>query len=94
MNKIIHTGHAGFILYFWGKKLFVIIGLVPSDHFPILGKKLETDNFSNKIRHDILNPDYIWCSHSHGDHYDPTYIKKVNKNAKIIIPDFKDKFIL
>ncbi len=90
MNKIIHTGHAGFILYFG--KIKIVCDHWSSSFKPFSNswKKLETDIFSDKVKYDILNPDYIWCSHSHGDHYDPTYIKKVNKNAKIIIPDFKD----
>ena len=90
MNKIIHTGHAGFILYL--RNIKIVCDHWSSNFKPFSNswKKFEKDNFNKKIHYDLLNPDYIWCSHSHGDHYDPTYIKKVNKNAKIIIPDFKD----
>jgi L-ascorbate metabolism protein UlaG (beta-lactamase superfamily) len=90
MNKIVHTGHAGFIFYLGNIKIVCDHWSSTYRPFSNSWKKLETDNFSKKIKFDILNPDYIWCSHAHGDHYDPTYIKKVNKNAKIVIPDFSD----
>ena len=64
MNKIIHTGHAGFILYFG--KIKIVCDHWSSSFKPFSNswKKLETDIFSDKVKYDILNPDYLIISNS------------------------------
>ena len=44
-----------------------------------------------KNNKELLNPDYIWISHEHDDHYDLSFLNKVPKKTKIIIPDFPSK---
>ena len=90
--KIFHTGHAGFIVEFDNK-------ILVCDHWsdsyrPFEGswQKLEKDNFSDTIMKLLENPDYIWCSHEHGDHYDPTYITQhMKSDTKLIVPQFIDQ---
>lgn len=92
MINIFHTGHAGFVFKY--DNITLVTDHWSSKFRPFLNswKKLEDDNFSKKLQDHLLNPDYIWCSHEHGDHYDPEYIKSINnQNAKILMPDFKDK---
>ena len=38
-----------------------------------------------------LNPDFIYISHLHCDHFDTKTLKNCNKNVKIIIKKFNDK---
>ena len=90
--KIFHTGHAGFIINFQDKIL--ICDHWSDTYHPFEGswRKLEKDDFSSEVTDFLENPDFIWCSHEHGDHYDPTYIRKHgNKGAKIIVPNFLDQ---
>ncbi len=45
----------------------------------------------------IEEPDFIYVSHIHPDHYDPNFIKKIfNKfgKKKILIPDFEKNYLL
>ena len=45
----------------------------------------------------IKKPDLIYISHIHSDHYDPDFLKKINKKfgkIKIIIADFKNNYLL
>ena len=37
-----------------------------------------------------LNPNFIYISHLHCDHFDPKTLNKFNKNTSIIIKKFKD----
>ena len=55
-------------------------------------EKLEKDYFDDETLYYLSNPDYVWCSHQHGDHYDPKYISTLkNLNTKLILPAFKDR---
>lgn len=90
MLNIIHTGHAGYIFKINNK---ILVCDHWSDKFyPFAGswEKLEKDDFSSEINEYLNCPDYIWCSHAHGDHFDELYLSKVNKKAKLIIPAFID----
>lgn len=48
----------------------------PNDHVP---------------RAALLQPDYVYISHIHDDHFDREFLAQVDKRAKIIIPRFPDK---
>lgn len=91
MLKIIHTGHAGFIFKIDDKIL--VCDHWSDNFFPFEGswEKLEKDNFSQEVLEYLYNPDYIWCSHAHGDHFDEMYLSTIKSKAKLIIPDFIDK---
>ena len=92
MINIFHTGHAGFVFKY--DNIILVTDHWSSKFKPFENswQKLENDNFSKNLQDHLLNPDYIWCSHEHGDHYDPGYIRSIsNKNAKILMPNFKDE---
>ena len=92
MVKIYHTGHAGFMFCY--DKITLVTDHWSSNFKPFENswEKLEKDNYEKSFLNKLYNPDFIWCSHEHGDHYDPTYIKSIkNKNCKIIMPNFGDK---
>jgi UDP-MurNAc hydroxylase len=36
----------------------------------------------------------IFITHEHEDHFDVDTLRKINKNTKLLIPDFQDKFLL
>lgn len=39
-----------------------------------------------------INPDFIYLTHSHPDHYDPTTLSLFNKKTPIMIANFKNKY--
>ena len=42
----------------------------------------------------VRNVDYVILSHEHLDHFDIDFIKTINSSTKILIPDYKDKYLL
>jgi len=91
MIKIIHTGHAGYLFKINNKVLVCDHWSDTYSSFEGSWEKLEKDNFSTEVLEDLYNPDFIWCSHAHGDHFDETYLSNITSKAKLIIPNFFDK---
>jgi UDP-MurNAc hydroxylase len=47
------------------------------------------DQLPDDIMHDVCNPDFLYVSHLHGDHFDiPFLSERMNKNTTILLPDF------
>jgi UDP-MurNAc hydroxylase len=39
--------------------------------------------------HDVCNPDFLYVSHLHGDHFDASFLaERMNKNTTVLLPDF------
>ena len=90
--KLFHSGHAGFAVLVNGMK--IVLDHWSSSYRPFEGswQKFEEDDFDVELLEILNNPDFVWCSHEHGDHFDPTYLKSIsNSNVKFIIPDFEDQ---
>ena len=47
------------------------------------------DRLPDDIMHDVCNPDFLYVSHLHGDHFDiPFLTERMNKNTTVILPGF------
>ena len=47
------------------------------------------DQLSDELMHDICNPDFLYISHLHGDHFDAAFLaERMNKNTTVLLPDF------
>lgn len=93
--KLFHTGHAGFAIVADGLK--IVLDHWSSSYRPFDGswRKFDDDNFDDDLIEILKSPDFVWCSHEHGDHFDPTYLQAIsNPDVKFIIPDFEDQSFL
>lgn len=89
--KIHHTGHAGFAIQV--NNLNIVLDHWSSSYRPFEGswQKLEKDDFNDEIKRILCNPDFVWCSHEHGDHFDPTYLNSLESSeVRFIVPEFED----
>jgi UDP-MurNAc hydroxylase len=41
----------------------------------------------------FLHPDFLYCSHLHRDHFDPRFLARVDKRARVLLPDFPTPFL-
>ncbi|MFM1791044.1 MAG: hypothetical protein RLZZ526_1371, partial [Actinomycetota bacterium] len=47
------------------------------------------DRLPDDIMHDVCNPDFLYVSHLHGDHFDiPFLTERMNKDTTVILPGF------
>jgi UDP-MurNAc hydroxylase len=47
------------------------------------------DQLAPDIMHDVCNPDFLYISHLHGDHFDASFLTQhMNKNTMVLLPDF------
>ena len=93
--KFFHTGHAGFAILADGIK--IVLDHWSSSYRPFDGswKKFEEDNFNYELEEILNTPDFVWCSHEHGDHFDPTYLHSIsNPEVKFIVPQFPDNSLI
>lgn len=85
--KVTFIGHACILVESQGKHLLMDPWLVDPTyhgtwwHYPPLVHKPQ----------DLPKLDYIYISHEHPDHFDPPTLQQLNKDAKIIIGNFRKK---
>lgn len=78
---IANLGHSTFFIYINGIKILTDPFLYPH----IFGIKRKTP----ALRPELLPPfDYILVSHAHYDHLDLRTLRKLNKTAKLIVPEY------
>lgn len=50
------------------------------------------DELPGRIMKDVCNPDFLYVSHLHGDHFDAMFLReKVNKDTTVLLPDFPSR---
>ena len=86
--QAISLGHAGILIRTRGVTIVCDPWFVPAFFgswfvFP------RNDQLSDDIMHDVCNPDFLYISHLHGDHFDATFLaEKMNKNTTVLLPDY------
>ena len=46
------------------------------------------------LDHDaFVHPDYLYLSHLHRDHFDPTFLARVDKRSRVLLPDFEVPYL-
>ena len=47
------------------------------------------DQLPDDVMHDVCNPDFLYVSHLHGDHFDSPFLtERMNKDTTVILPGF------
>ncbi|MEI8287794.1 MAG: (2Fe-2S)-binding protein [Actinomycetes bacterium] len=86
--QAISLGHAGILIRTRGITIVCDPWFVPAFFgswfvFP------RNDQLPEDIMHDVCNPDFLYISHLHGDHFDiPFLTERMNKNTTVLLPDF------
>lgn len=86
--QAISLGHAGILIRTRGVTIVCDPWFVPAFFgswfvFP------RNDHLPDDIMHDVCNPDFLYVSHLHGDHFDATFLsERMNKNTTVLLPDF------
>ncbi len=86
--QAISLGHAGILIRTRGITIVCDPWFVPAFFgswfvFP------RNDQLPDDIMHDVCNPDFLYISHLHGDHFDATFLaEKMNKNTTVLLPDY------
>ena len=86
--QAISLGHAGILIRTRGITIVCDPWFVPAFFgswfvFP------RNDQLPADIMHDVCNPDFLYISHLHGDHFDASFLaERMNKNTTVLLPDF------
>ena len=86
--QAISLGHAGILIRTRGITIVCDPWFVPAFFgswfvFP------RNDQLPDDIMHDVCNPDFLYVSHLHGDHFDASFLaERMNKNTTVLLPDF------
>jgi nitrite reductase/ring-hydroxylating ferredoxin subunit len=85
--KLKYLGQAGFFIMY--DQISILCDPWFSEKGTFLNQWYPCLSNSHLIKNsNLLQPDFIWISHEHGDHYDPEFLCKVDKNASVVIGDF------
>ncbi len=86
--QAISIGHAGILIRTQG----ITIACDPWFEPAFFGSWFvfpRNDQLAPDIMHDVCNPDFLYISHLHGDHFDAEFLSKhMNKNTTVLLPDF------
>ena len=86
--QAISIGHAGILIRTRGITIVCDPWFVPA-FFASWCVFPRNDQLPEDVVHDICNPDFLYISHLHGDHFDIPFLKeKMNKNTTVLLPDF------
>ena len=86
--QAISLGHAGILVRTRGVTIVCDPWFVPAFFgswfvFP------RNDQLPDDIMHDVCNPDFLYVSHLHGDHFDTPFLReRMNKNTTVLLPGF------
>jgi UDP-MurNAc hydroxylase len=84
--QAVSIGHAGLLIRVNGLTIVCDPWFVPAFHgswfvFP------RNDQLPDELMHEICNPDFLYVSHLHGDHFDTEFLAtRMNKNTTVILP--------
>lgn len=86
--QAVSLGHAGILIRTRGITIVCDPWFVPA----FLGSWFvfpRNDVLSDDIMNDVCNPDFLYVSHLHGDHFDAEFLlERMNKETTIILPNF------
>ena len=86
--QAISIGHAGILIRTQG----ITIACDPWFEPAFFGSWFvfpRNDQLAPDIMHDVCNPDFLYISHLHGDHFDAEFLTQhMNKNTTVLLPDF------
>ena len=86
--QAVSIGHAGILIRTRGVTIVCDPWFVPAFFgswfvFP------RNDQLPDELMHEICNPDFLYVSHLHGDHFDSAFLaERMNKNTTVLLPDF------
>jgi len=88
MTRFTYLGHAGFQVV--RGDVCILLDPWGPDYRPFLGTwrqwPANETVFATLPR--VRTPTHLWCSHLHGDHFDPAFLAGVDKNARVLLPSF------
>ena len=91
MSRLYYLGHDGFILIHDEISIVMDYWSENSKAFEGSWSRHETDSLNIELTNRVLSANYVWVSHEHGDHFDPTYIARLKPPTQILIPRFIDR---
>jgi len=86
--QALSIGHAGILIRTRGVTIACDPWFIPAFFgswfvFP------RNDQLADDIMHDVCNPNFLYISHLHGDHFDAEFLRtRMNKDTTILLPDF------
>ena len=94
MSELFYLGHDGFLLK--GNDFTLVMDYWDLSNKAFQGNWVRSEKIelSEEIRKVVYNPEYVWVSHEHTDHFDPIYLKQLNTNTTLFLPKFIDDFFL
>ena len=86
--QAISLGHAGILVRANGKTIVCDPWFVPA-FFASWFVFPRNDQLSDQLMHDVCNPDFLYISHLHGDHFDERFLaEQMNKDTTVLLPGF------
>jgi UDP-MurNAc hydroxylase len=86
--QAISIGHAGILVRTHGITIACDPWFVPA-FFGSWSVFPRNDQLDDDIMHDVCNPDFLYVSHLHGDHFDTPFLREhMNKNTTVLLPGF------
>ena len=86
--QAISLGHAGILVRANGKTIVCDPWFVPA-FFASWFVFPRNDQLPDELMHEVCNPDFLYISHLHGDHFDERFLtERMNKNATVLLPGF------
>lgn len=86
--QTVSLGHAGILVRANGVTIACDPWFVPAFHgswfvFP------RNDQLTDELMHEVCNPDFLYVSHLHGDHFDAEFLReRMNKGTMVLLPDY------
>ncbi len=81
-------GHAGILVRANGKTIVCDPWFVPA-FFASWFVFPRNDQLSDELMHEVCNPDFLYISHLHGDHFDERFLtERMNKDTTVLLPGF------
>lgn len=91
-----YLGHAGFIVRLHHKLIIMDPwmndeGAFDSSWFQFPNNHSLTENLTEEINNHNKEDIYVYISHGHKDHFDKVFLSSIDKEIKIIIPNYSSK---
>ncbi len=86
--QAISLGHAGILVRANGKTIVCDPWFVPA-FFASWFVFPRNDQLPDDLMHEVCNPDFLYISHLHGDHFDERFLyDRMNKETTVLLPGF------
>lgn len=88
MNHVQSLGHAGLLIEYNGIRLVCDPWFSKTGAFLASWHQYPKNDFLSDVK-----PTHLYISHKHGDHFDPDYLKTLNKRIPVILPDHPSRYL-